>query len=289
MYDVNHSQSGLTILTIEDLRDVVEKACNFELDDEFIPIFLFRRLDVNEVMEATLEPATPAVETRLEEVFQALQWDDRISLYQHLSVIAAARQIAGFVFGLLAWSIPPQGVMLTLVPMEKRSPPVEGGKRIQWELASNRTDRSDRSLAASPVSIYFPPSQVVELDARLTPAVASGFEPNRLYVPKKSTTNRAAFDAFIISGGFLHIFQIATMSLYEFESKSVYAINDGIKDFFFEEISRALPPKTMWRFVFVVPPRKRIVGQCKSSVGEFLTGVALFSAELDVEQWEPMA
>jgi hypothetical protein len=141
-------------------------------------------------------------------------------------------------------------------------------------------------LAASPVSIYFPPSQVVELEARLSPAVASEFEPNRLYVPKKTTTNRAAFDVFIISGEFLYIFQIATMSLYEFESKSVYAIDDGIKDFFSEEMSRALPPKTMRRFVFVVPPRKRIVGQCKSSVGEFLKGVTLFSAELDVEQWK---
>lgn len=124
-----------------------------------------------------------------------------------------------------------------------------------------------------------------ELEARLTPAE---FQPNRLYVPR-STTNRAVFDAFLISGGFLHIFQIATTALYEFESKSVYAINDGIKYFFSEKVLRALPPKTMWRFVFVVPPRKRIVGQCNSSVGEFLTGVTLFSAELDLEQWEPAA
>jgi hypothetical protein len=79
------------------------------------------------------------------------------------------------------------------------------------------------------------------------------------------------------------------MSLYEFEFKSVYAIDDGIKYFFSEEMSRALPPRTIWRFVFVVPPRKRIVGQCKSPVGKFLTGVTLFSAELDVEQWEPVA
>jgi hypothetical protein len=185
-------------------------------------------------------------------------------------------------FGSLARSILPQGVTLTLVPMAKRSPPVEGERMIQWEPASDRTDRSDRS------SIYFPPNVVVELEARLTSAVASDFEPNRLYM-LKSTTNRAPFDAFIIRCGFLHIFQIATMSLYELESKSVYAINDRIKEFFSEEMLRALPPKTMWRFVFVVPPRKQIVGQCKSAVGGFLTGVTLFSAELDVGRWKPMA
>jgi len=143
------------------------------------------------------------------------------------------------------------------------------------------------SLAASPVSTYFPPSVVVELEARLTPTVASEFQPNRLYA-LKSTTNQAAFNAFIVSGAFLHIFRTATTSLYEFESKSVYAINDGIKDFFSEEVLRALPPKTMWRFVFVVPHKKRIVGQGKSTAEEFLTGVTLFSAELDAKQWEPM-
>ena len=42
---------------------------------------------------------------------------------------------------------------------------------------------------------------------------------------------------------------------------------NGIKDFFSEEVLRALPPKTMWQFVFVVPPRKKIVGQGKSTVG----------------------
>lgn len=274
------SQWGPALLTIERLCDIVDKACNFELGDEFVPLFLLRRLDVNEVLEATLEPSTPVVEARLKEMFQALQWDDRISLYQYLAVISVARQIAGIVFGSLARPILQQGVALKLVPMAKRSPPVEGEKRIQWEPASNRTDRSGRSLAASPISIYFPPSEVLELD-RLTP---TEFEPNRLYVPK-STRNRAGFDAIITSHGFLHIFQIATMSLYEIESKSVYAIKDGIKNFFSEEVLRGLPPKTMWRYVFVVPPGKRIVGQCKSGVAEFLTGVSLFSAELDVEKW----
>jgi hypothetical protein len=243
-------------------------------------------LDVDKVLEAALEPATPAGETRLKEMFQASQWADRISLYRYLTTISVARQIAGILSGSLVRQILLQGVLLTLVPMAKRSPPVEceGERRIQWEPAQNRTDRS---LAASPVSVYFPPNVVVGLEAKVT-AVVSKFEPNRLYV-LTSTTNRAAFDAFIMRCGFLYIFRIATMCLYEIEFKSFYAINDRIKEFFSEEMLHGLPPRTMWRFVFVIPPRKRIVGQCESGVGEFLTGVTLFSAELDVERWKPMS
>lgn len=86
----------------------------------------------------------------------------------------------------------------------------------------------------------------------------------------KFNNNSGRFDALIIRGGFLHIFQIATMSLYEFESQFVYAINDRIKDFFSEEVLRAFPLESMWRFVFAVPPRKRIASQC--TLGEFLRG-----------------
>jgi hypothetical protein len=48
-------------------------------------------------------------------------------------------------------------------------------------------------------------------------------------------------------------------------------------------VLHALPPKTRWRLVFVVPPGKRIVGQSKRTVERFLTGVMLFSAVLDAE------
>ena len=284
LYRMDQSHK-LAFLRIEDLRDIVDKACNLELPDELVPTFLLRRLDVDKVLEAAMEPATLAGETRLKEMFHESQWGDRISLYRYLTTTSVARQIAGIVFDSLVRQILLQGVSLTLVLMAKRSPPVEGedGRMIQWEPAQNRTDRP---LAASPVSVYIPPNVVVGLEAKLT-AVVSKFEPNRLYV--LTTTNRAPFDAFIMHSGFLYIFRIATMCLYETESKSVYAINDRIKEFFSEEMLHELPPRTMWWFVFVIPPRKRIIGQCKSGVGEFLTGVALFSAELDVERWKPMA
>jgi hypothetical protein len=54
---------------------------------------------------------------------------------------------------------------------------------------------------SSPVSIYFPPN-VVKLEARLTPAVASEFEPNRLYVLKLTGTIRRIYHTLRISSLF---------------------------------------------------------------------------------------
>ena len=130
------------------------KTYNFELDDEFVPIFLLRRLGMGmyEVLEVTLEPARPTFETRLEEsVSGTAKGRPDVSSPSHqyltLAVISVARQITGFVFGSLVRSMLPQAVSLTLVPMTKRFPPVESEKSIQrqWELVSNRTESTDQS------------------------------------------------------------------------------------------------------------------------------------------------
>ena len=60
------------------------------------------------------------------------------------------------------------------------------------------------------------------------------------------------------------------MSLYGFESESIYVINGCIKKINSEEMLRGLPPKTMCRFMIVVLPRRRIVGQCKSAMSWML-------------------
>ena len=54
---------------------------------------------------------------------------------------------------------------------------------------------------SSTVSIYFPPN-VVELEARLKPAVASEFEPNRPYVLKLTGTIRRIYHTLRISSHF---------------------------------------------------------------------------------------
>lgn len=118
--------------TIEHFRDIVKRACNFELDRECIPTFLLRRLDVNEVLEAAMEPATPAVETRLKEILQELQWDDRISLYQYLTAISVAKAISWLRVRVISTvnTLARRNSHATVVPMVQRSLPVECEKRI---------------------------------------------------------------------------------------------------------------------------------------------------------------
>ena len=234
---------------------------------------------MDEFLTPILEPATYFDETQVKEKILAPNRDSykQISLYRNLRVGSVVGKVTGLVFGSLAQSRLQQGITLELVPMAK-GPPVQGGKCVQWEQKS------------SPFSIFFPPSEAVEFEVGiLAGSMELELQPDQLYVPY-STTNRVAFDSFIISGGCFCIFQNATSSFSS--SKYPYGfthdIDEGIEDFFSEKVLRALPPKTMWRLVFVVSPRKQTVGQCKA-VGEFLTGVTLFSAELDVKRWEPMA
>jgi hypothetical protein len=231
-------------------------------------------------MRPILEPVTYFIETQVKEKILALERDGQISQYRNLMILPAAGQVTGLVFGSLKRLRLQQGITLKLVPMAKR-PLVQGGKCVQWE------------QEASPVSTFFPPNEAGEFEVGM-PARSMEFEiqPDRLYVPY-STTNRVAFDSFIITGGFFYIFQTATSSLssceYPYDPELVHDINESIEDFLSEEVLRALPPKKMWRLVFVVAPGKRIVGQGKSAVERFLTGVTLFTAELDVENWESKA
>lgn len=150
--------------------------------------------------------------------------------------------------------------------MTKR-PLVQGGMCVQWE----------QKASASPLSIFFPPNEVVEFEAGQMPA---GIQPDQLYVPY-STTSQVAFHSFIETGGVFHIFQTATRDTYKPES--VHDIDKGIEDCF-SEVLHTLPPKTMWRLVVLVAPGIKTVGQGKSAVEKFLTGVTLFTAGLDVEK-----
>ena len=231
-----------------------------------------------------MEPVTCFVETQIKEKIQVLGRKEQISLCQNLMIMSVARPVTGLVFGLLGRLRLQQGITLKLVQMAKR-PLVQGGKCVQWE----------QEASESPVSIFFPPNEAVEFDVGQMPAgsVEFEFQPDRLYVPY-STTNWVAFESFIITGGFFYIFQTATSSLHDISSvflrvESIHDIDKGIEDFFSEQVLRALPPKTMWRLVFVVPPGKKIIGQGKSAVEKFLTGVTLFTVELDVEESESKA
>jgi hypothetical protein len=274
-YHTGRYEGALASLTTTHLLDFISKADQFSADDNFDPLFIFRRNRVDDLLHPILEPATYFVETQVKEKILALERGEQISLYRRLSFMSVARQVTRLVFGLLGQLQLQQGITLKLVPMAKR-PLVQGGKCVQWE------------QEASSVSILFPPNEAVEFEVGQTPAGSMEFEfqPDQLYVPY-STTSRVAFQWFIITGGIFYIFQTATSDRYEPES--VHDIDEGTEDFFSEEVLRALPPKTMWRLVFVVAPEKKIVGQGKSAVEKFLTGVTLFTAELDVKKWKSEA
>ena len=74
----------------------------------------------------------------------------------------------------------------------------------------------------------------------------------------------------------LYIFQFTTGMLNSYGC---------IKDEFKESLSgqlNILPPKENWRFVFITPPGRDVDVEATSAVGEFLEGVTLYSAHLDV-------
>jgi hypothetical protein len=114
--------------------------------------------------------------------------------------------------------------------------------------------------------IKFSSTKTVEYQASELKVIQSDI----FYVP--NPTNQVAIDSFIVSNGCLYMFQ--------FTIASTHSINAGIVPFF----SRfSLPPKTMWRFVFVVPPGSKL--SCPQprdlELKELLTEMKLFSAELD--------
>jgi hypothetical protein len=177
-------------------------------------------------------------------------------------------------------------VSLELIPMVKQrsdesTNSTEGskGKKIpQWH-----SDHPDRSSSFSGTqgtpspkrprthlpsqsdhySISFSPTKTVEYEV----SELNKIERNEFYVPKSS------IDSFIISNIYLYIFQITIASS--------HSIQPGMVPFFSKFIS--LPPKTMWRFVFVIPSGSEITCPHPRDHGlsELLKEMKLFSAELD--------
>jgi hypothetical protein len=91
-----------------------------------------------------------------------------------------------------------------------------------------------------------------------------------LHVPKAS---QVAFDSFFQLGATLYFFQFTV-------SKSPY-----IKEFLSGQLpANILPPKENWRFVFIIPPGCEVDVKATSEVEEFLEGVRLYSAHLEIEE-----
>jgi hypothetical protein len=202
-------------------------------------------------MRPILEPVTYFVETQVKEKIMALERDEQISLYRNLMILSVAVRVAGLVFGSLGRLRLQQGITLKLLPMAKR-PLVQGGKCVQWE------------QEASPISIFFPPNEAVEFEVGMPTEFE--FQPDQLYVPY-STTNRMAFDSFIITGRFFYIFQTATSSLssckYPYEPELVHDINEGIEDFFQKKCCVRSRRRKCGVSCLLLPPVKRLLAKAR--------------------------
>jgi hypothetical protein len=88
--------------------------------------------------------------------------------------------------------------------------------------------------------------------------------------------NTVAFDSFFLLGGILYSFQFPVSSSHE--------VKIGMKDL----LSRApnIPPKNNWRFVFITPPGCEVNAKATPEVKEFLDGVGVYLAHLEVEHEE---
>jgi len=94
-------------------------------------------------------------------------------------------------------------------------------------------------------------------------------EPDHLYVPGAS--NQPAFDSFLKLGATLYVFQFPISETHD------------IKEFLSGQLD-ILPPKENWRFVFTTPPGCEVDVKATSTVKEFLNGVDVYLAHLDIEQ-----
>jgi hypothetical protein len=260
------------------------------LDAASHSLFLVKRTNVDNLRKASIEPISLSVKSELQKQIQHQSQGEQIRLYEHFARVSGSMPVAGLVFESMVQSKLRKRVSLELIPMVKRrsdesTNSTEGskGKKIpQWH--SDHPDHSSsfsgtqgtlspkRPHAHLPsqsdnYSITFSPAKTVEYEV----SELNKIEHNEFYVPKSS--NQVALDSFIILNGYLYIFQITIASS--------HSIKPGMVPFFSKLIS--LPPKTMWLFVFVIPPGSKIT--CPqphdSGLSELLKEMKLFSAELD--------
>lgn len=118
--------------------------------------------------------------------------------------------------------------------------------------------------------VTFPRGSAISTGGGLT-----SVQPNRLYVTK--ARNQFAFDSFIQLGTILYFFRFTTANSHDFKK--------GIEESFLEHLRlNTPPPKENWRFVFVIPPNCEVDVKATSEVEEFLEGVRIYTAHLEIEE-----
>jgi hypothetical protein len=256
-------QAMVTDLTSHSLRHFVLTGGNLNLDAESHMIFIVRRIEVDDLERAYIEPISANVEIQLMMAFNELQWLERIDLYHRFASVTATRAVAGLAYESLGHTLLQEGITLALKPMRRSL------KRKIFHWQSQGEEHASNSMDQDGSVVLFPPNiAIIYEQAGLT----SG-EPNRLHVPK--ARNQVAFDYFLKLGAFLYIMQFIMANDHDIKKRMEES---------FAGLMNVLPPKMNWRFVFITPPDCEVDVKATSEVKQSLEGVTLYSAHLEIKQ-----
>ncbi|KAI0293196.1 hypothetical protein BC826DRAFT_387922 [Russula brevipes] len=265
------SENAIQNFAIRTLYDHISNLTQLSFGDVPHAIFVVKRTDLDDLHAMTVEPVASSVRERLKTQIQTLRHAEQIGLYNNLAHEQSSRQIAGLVFESLAQSMLQRRFVLRLIPMQKQG----SRKKTYWVSAHEDQSYSgadwelENGEVCSLVTLNFQPSHTVEYEGNSIDNIDEGV----FYIPK--TTNQVAFDSFIISDGFLYIVRFSIASKYD---------TTAPVSFFSGQLP--LPPKANWRFIFVIPSGNSISfpQPSDSKLAEFLKGVRLFSAQLNIQE-----
>lgn len=259
-------QYAIAILTKDSLRHLALRGGNLDLNAESEMIFLIRRDEVDDLEVAHIEPISKDIEMQLVATINALQEFKRIGLYAALSSVTATRKVAGLVYESLGHTRLQEGITLFMKPMIKL--PLTRELKLHWFHHWIPQGEDSMYMDNARISVTFPANTPIVYEGKLT-----SLERNRLYVPKKS--NQVAFDSFYQHNKMLYFFQFTMAASHDIRSGMEDSLSEaGLLDIF--------PPKANWRFVFITPPDCSVTAKGNSVVNEFLKGVTLYSAHLEV-------
>jgi hypothetical protein len=249
-------------LTYRTLRRFVLDGGDLDLDANLHAIFIIRRYEVDNLARPYLEPISANVEMQLMTMINKLQQIEQIDLYHAFVSLNSTKAVAGLVYESQGHTRLQEGITLTLKPAIKR----KAQKFFHWK-SQGQVSVPNSMDVDGPERVSFSPNIGIVCEE------LESVEPNRLYVPK--ARNQGALDSFFIRGQFLYLFQFTVANNHD--------IKKGVKESL-SKLVDILPPKRDWRFVFITPPGCEVDVKATSEVENFLEGVKLYSAHLEIEQ-----
>jgi hypothetical protein len=268
-----HFQAALGSLSLKALYyKMISNATMSNLSTVSQMLFLVKRLPEKRLRDmkvdnalkyaySSVEPITLAVEVAIQNRLWQEKQIDQFKFYSFLASVERTRQMAGLVFKSIGHSRLQERITLDLFPMMKgESGGSESSDQGQWHSTHRRKSmQPEFSIDIQPARVIAYPGPSLET-----------IEPGAYYILESENQN---VNSFIMVDDIFYLFRFST------QIASTHPIEPGILSFLSQE---SLPPKTEWRFVFVVPPKTKIsCPQLRDEhAEELLNGMSLFSAVL---------